>query len=244
MEPRDLKGPFQPKPFCGSMTVRFYYLLHQPQGCAQGSTLLPCSSPGPHTWEGNRGSSMGAVNHAGSWALHVEKVGLCGETGLKKSACSRMWQDLLQDIGMGTWDGALRAGQATGSHFPSADPVLYHDLSFSELLPLIINTTTVNTANPLRIDADKCRISNSLSVFLIIAHPKRASQVYLLGSSLFAVPFPGADASRTQLRWCWGEILLSFSISLLASRALQSCGYRSFLEERRGTALTVQQQMF
>lgn len=179
---------------------------------------------------------MEAVIHAGSWTFHV---GLCGGTGPKKSAWPRMWQDLLQDIGMGTW-----AEQVTGSHFPSTDRVLYPDCNFSKLLPLIINTTTVNTVNPLRIDADKCRISNSLSVFLIIAHPKRVSQVYLLGSSLFAVPFPGASASRTQLRWCWGEILLSFSISFLASQALQSCGYRSFLEEQRGTTLTVQQQMF
>lgn len=179
---------------------------------------------------------MEAVSHMGS-------LGLCGGTGPKKSAWPRMWQDLLQDAGMGTWDRPPWAEQVTGSHFPSTDPVLYPDLSFSELLPLIIDTTTVNTVNPLRIDADKCPISNSLSVFLIIAHPKRVSQVYLLGSSLFAVPFPGANASRTQLRWCWGEILLSFSISFLASRALQSCGYRSFLEEQRGITLTVQQQM-
>jgi len=91
----------------------------------------------------------------------------------------------------------------------SIDLALYHDISFSKLLQRIINTATVNTVNTLRIDADKCWISNLLTVILIIAHPKRVSQVYLFGSSLFAVPFPGANARRTQLRLCWGGMFLS-----------------------------------
>ena len=88
------------------------------------------------------------------------------------------------------------------------DLALYHDISFSKLLQWIINTATVNTVNTLRIDADKCRISNLLSVIPITAYPNRVSQVYLLGSLLFAVPFPGANDSRTQLRLCWGGIFL------------------------------------
>lgn len=109
---------------------------------------------------------------------------------------------------MGTLAKPLSTNQITYAPSLNIDLALYHDISFSKLLQRIINTATVNTVNTLRIDADKCWISNLLSVILIIAHPKRVSQVYLLGSSLFAMPFPGPNDSRTRLRLCWGGMLL------------------------------------
>lgn len=109
---------------------------------------------------------------------------------------------------MGALAKPLSPNQITYTPSLNIDLALYHDISFSKLLQWIINTATVNTVNTLRIDADKCRISNLLSVILIIAHPKRVSRVYLLGSLFFAVPFPGANASRMQSRLWWGGIFL------------------------------------
>lgn len=126
-------------------------------------------------------------------------------TTMYATGCGRF---LRQEITMGTSAKPLLANQITYTPSLNTDLALYHDISFSKLLQWIINTATVNTVNTLRTDADKCWISNLLSVILIIAHPKRASQVYLLGSSLFAVPFPGANDNRTQLRLCWGGIFL------------------------------------